>query len=254
MLGRKLGLTAALEDYLETIFDLVRKRSVARVRDIAGAREVKPASVTPALKRLNEMGLIDYEKNEFVKLTSEGEQQAQRILSRHRLMVDFLEKILHLDPQTANRDACAMEHSLSDATVDRLASLFEFMQSCPDGLPNFLQRFHDNLEQKAAGAEHQCRHECDFSEMRKKLRPLAALEPGQAGWVRQLNNRGPLRQRLLDMGMLPGTELRVERTAPGGDPIWISLQGYQLSLRREEAADVLVEPAPPSNLEKILSH
>ncbi len=243
--GSKGGLTAALEDYIETIFELVRKRGVARVRDIADAREVKPGSVTPALKRLGELGLIDYEKNEFVRLTAKGERAAQRVLSRHRLMVEFLEKVLHLDSETANRDACAMEHHLSDLTVDRLASLFEFMQSCPDQMPPFLVNFHHQLDHGVMPqVERECRHRCDFQSMEERTMPLSQLRPGNAAVVRQVKAGGALRQRLLDMGVLPGTELRIERTAPGGDPIWISLQGYQLSLRRQEAAGVLVEPTP----------
>ena len=69
---------------------------------------------------------------------------------------------------------------------------------------------------------------------------VSDLQPGQEGKVRQLNATGSIRQRLLDMGLLPNTTVRLERLAPAGDPIWISLQGSQLALRRKEAQAVLV--------------
>ena len=69
---------------------------------------------------------------------------------------------------------------------------------------------------------------------------LLALMPGQEGKVRQVSARGAVRQRLLDMGLLPDVVTRMERVAPTGDPVWISLEGSQIALRRKEAASVLI--------------
>jgi len=240
-----LSLTVALEDYLETIFELIQERMVARVRDIARARKVKPGSVTPALKRLQELGLIDYEQREFIRLTPDGEREARRVLSRHRVLVGFLTQVLDLDPATADQDACSMEHHLSDPTMDRLVRLFEFMQTCPEHTPAFLKEFHRRLRQPAdapAVACEQCeqRRECDGAADLNIS--LVDLSPGREATVRQVRAKGAVRQRLLDMGMLPGAPIRVERTAPSGSPIWITLHTYQLSLRRQEAEGILVEP------------
>ena len=51
---------------------------------------------------------------------------------------------------------------------------------------------------------------------------------------------GAIRQRLLDMGILPDTRIEVERVAPSGDPIWIRLQGFQMALRRVEAESIAI--------------
>jgi Fe2+ transport system protein FeoA len=59
--------------------------------------------------------------------------------------------------------------------------------------------------------------------------------------VWQVDARGAVRQRLLDMGLLPGARVAVERAAMAGDPIWIKLHGYQLSLRRAEAKAIRVQ-------------
>jgi Fe2+ transport system protein FeoA len=73
---------------------------------------------------------------------------------------------------------------------------------------------------------------------------MAALGVGRRGRVASLTCRGALRQRLLDMGIIPGVILSVERVALTGEPIWISLRGAQLSLRRAEASSVEVIPCP----------
>lgn len=71
---------------------------------------------------------------------------------------------------------------------------------------------------------------------------LVDLKPGQAGIIRQVNAKGAVRQRLLDMGMLPDERVRLERVAPAGDPLWVRLGGYQLLLRRNEAERIVIEP------------
>jgi Fe2+ transport system protein FeoA len=69
---------------------------------------------------------------------------------------------------------------------------------------------------------------------------VSDLKPGQHGTIRQVDAKGAIRQRLLDMGLLPEAVLRVERVAPTGDPVWISLRGSQIALRRKEAQSVLI--------------
>jgi len=66
------------------------------------------------------------------------------------------------------------------------------------------------------------------------------LRPGTRARVTAVNGLGAIRQRLLDMGVLPYTLIQVERRAPAGDPVWIRVDGTQVSLRRLEAATVLV--------------
>ncbi len=72
-------------------------------------------------------------------------------------------------------------------------------------------------------------------------RLLSEMRVGEKGKVERLAESGSVHHRILDMGVIPGTELEVERIAPLGDPIWIKLKGYQLSLRKEEAAGIHVD-------------
>lgn len=72
-------------------------------------------------------------------------------------------------------------------------------------------------------------------------RTLDQLAPGQTGTVTRVVGRGPARQRMLDMGLVTGAQVQVVRLAPLGDPIEFRVKGYSLSLRRNEAQDVLVQ-------------
>jgi Fe2+ transport system protein FeoA len=73
---------------------------------------------------------------------------------------------------------------------------------------------------------------------------LNDLAPAQRGRIYEVNGARALRRRLLDMGVVPGAEIEVVRIAPLGDPVEYRVRGYRLSLRRSEAARVIVEPLP----------
>ncbi len=69
---------------------------------------------------------------------------------------------------------------------------------------------------------------------------ISDLITGETARVTHIGGGGAIRQRLLDMGLLPDTVVRVERVAPAGDPIWIALHGFEISLRRSEACTIKV--------------
>jgi len=73
------------------------------------------------------------------------------------------------------------------------------------------------------------------------IRPLSELRPKEKGTIVKVEGRGAIHRRILDMGMVVGSEVEVERVAPLGDPIAIKVKGYQLALRRQEAANVQVD-------------
>lgn len=73
---------------------------------------------------------------------------------------------------------------------------------------------------------------------------LSELKPGEKGRITTVGGVGALKRRLMDMGLLPGQEVRVEKVAPLGDPIEVTIRSYSLSLRRQEAEGVVVEAAP----------
>ena len=70
---------------------------------------------------------------------------------------------------------------------------------------------------------------------------LDQLSANDRGTVTEIRASGPIRQRLMDMGLLPAAEITVERFAPTGEPVWIRVCGGQVALRRSEARTVIVE-------------
>lgn len=228
---------------METIFELVRDRKVARVRDIANARGVRSASVTPAMRRLASMGLIEYQEREFIGLTPRGEAAARRVYARHNVLAQFFANVLGMERADAQRDACAMEHSLSDAGMDHLVRFLEYLKICPESAA-FLDHYR---RCRHVGGGGSCPVSCGgerrrLSVVRHQLMPLAELKIGSRGQVMLIESVGAIRQRLLDMGMLPGAVVEVLRIAPAGGPLWIRMGGSQISLRRGEARAVLVQP------------
>ena len=77
--------------------------------------------------------------------------------------------------------------------------------------------------------------------MAKEMR-LSELAPGISARVTGVEGEKDLRRRVLDMGLVPGTEVQVQRRAPLGDPVSVVFRGYELSLRLAEAQIVLVRP------------
>lgn len=73
------------------------------------------------------------------------------------------------------------------------------------------------------------------------LMNLAMLKPGQEGKITIIGATGPLKRRLMDMGILTGETVKVEKVAPLGDPIEVTIKNYNLSLRKREAEGIMVE-------------
>ena len=74
---------------------------------------------------------------------------------------------------------------------------------------------------------------------------LDLLEPGHSGIIATIGGEGALRQRLLDMGLIPQTRITVSKIAPMGDPMELQLRGYVLTLRREDARSIEIKKAEP---------
>lgn len=70
---------------------------------------------------------------------------------------------------------------------------------------------------------------------------LSLMKPGESGKITKIGAIGPLKRRLMDMGVLVGENVKVEKVAPFGDPIEVTIKQYNLSLRKKEAESISVE-------------
>lgn len=75
------------------------------------------------------------------------------------------------------------------------------------------------------------------------IKPLSQLLPGEKGVVAKVTGTGPIHRRIIDMGIVPGSTVKVEKFAPLGDPMEIKVKGFNLSLRKTEAEMIQIEVA-----------
>lgn len=100
------------ENYLERILMLKEQKGFAIAVDIANALNVSKASVSVALKKLNENGYVTVDDNNHINLTKKGHEIAKEIYDRHKFLTDWL-IALGVSPEVAREDACKLEHGLS---------------------------------------------------------------------------------------------------------------------------------------------
>lgn len=122
-------LTASLEDYLEEIYRLSLTNQIIRVSDIANCLNVSLPSVVKALRKLNQLKIIEYERYRRINLTSKGKEIGRTLVERNTTLKEFL---LVIQSQCdINAEAEAMEHYLSYPTIEAIENLMEFMKRNP---------------------------------------------------------------------------------------------------------------------------
>ena len=107
------------EDYLEAILTLREKHGSVRSIDVANDLSVSKPSVSIAMKKLRENGLISMDTDGHITFLPEGEAIARRVYERHELLTRFFTK-LGVPQEIAAADACKVEHVLSQETFDRI--------------------------------------------------------------------------------------------------------------------------------------
>ncbi len=115
------------ENYLETILILERKNGIVRSVDIANELAFSKPSVSRAMSILKSGGMITMDKNNQIILTEEGRRKAEAVYERHCLLSRFLENILGVSAQTADADACRIEHIISEETFEKIK---DFVNRC----------------------------------------------------------------------------------------------------------------------------
>jgi DtxR family Mn-dependent transcriptional regulator len=140
------GQTASMEDYLEAIAKLGEGRKVVKVKQLSQMLGVKMPSVSSALKKLSARELVEHEKYGHIKLTAEGNEVARDVICRHDALTRFFARALGIDRETAEEDACKIEHVISPLSMERLSKFVEFIEACPLGKANFPSRYEYYLK------------------------------------------------------------------------------------------------------------
>ena len=234
-------ISGKLEDYLEAIWEILRISKVARVRNIAEAMGVRPATVTTAMKRLAERGLISYEKREYIELTDHGRELAMSTKARHRLLARFFHKVLGVESGSAQHDACLMEHHLSVECMEKLTGFVEQLFLCPLPLQSVVSRI---AECSSGGIDSNAI--CPLtgtpeppSTHAAPPRFLCDLGADETATVLQVLDTNDRRMDLLEMGFLPGSEIRLLRKGSPGHPCAVLLDGYRIEIPEPDSGCIV---------------
>jgi DtxR family Mn-dependent transcriptional regulator len=138
-------ITKKIEDYLEAIYVITKRKGYARTTDIADCLEVKPSTVTEMFGKLDSKGFIRYRKYEGAVLTESGYKIGEAVKGRHDALFNLL-RFLQIPEVIADKDACTMEHGLDPVTVIQIKKFVQFVKKCPKGKPDWLEHFKQYSE------------------------------------------------------------------------------------------------------------
>ncbi len=120
-----MNFNKSMEMYLETIYILEDKHGHAHVVDIADELGITKPSVTKAMDKLKRKGLIHKESYGHITLTEKGEEFAKKVYYKHCIIAEFLEKTLGLSSGEASKNACRMEHVITDEMLEAIENYIE---------------------------------------------------------------------------------------------------------------------------------
>jgi DtxR family Mn-dependent transcriptional regulator len=243
-----LESSKSMQDYLRAIAALTNNGDPVSTTEISRYFKIAPASVTEMLKKLSENGYLNYSSYHGSTLTGKGVKEAQKITRKHRLLERFLSDVLHIQKEEVHTQACEMEHTLSDEAEESLCRFLKHPDKCPD----------DDKIIPACDLPFTTCEECvalhkqgleQVGKRQQNVKSVCNLKSGANAKVCFIRGEHRTLQRLLDMGLTPGTQIKIQRVAPLKGPIEVCVRGSRVALGQDIAANVFVE-LPESLSEK----
>ena len=228
------------QDYLKAVYGLSKNGDLVSTTEISQKLDVAPASVTEMLKKLAQDNYVKYSPYHGSTLTEKGLKEAQKVTRKHRLLERFLSDVLHIGKDKVHVEACKMEHALSDEAEESLCRFLKHPDTCPDDgkiIPACDLPFTTCEECVAL-------HKKGLEEVGKRQQNLISicnLKGGTTAKISFIRGEHRVLQRLLDMGLTPGTSIKVERVAPLKGPIEVCVRGSKVAIGQDIAANVFVE-------------
>jgi DtxR family Mn-dependent transcriptional regulator len=234
------------QDYLKVVYGLSKNGDLVSTTEISQKLAVSPASVTEMLKKLSDEGYIKYSPYHGSALTDKGVKEAQKITRKHRLLENFLSNVLHIGNDKVHLEACQLEHALSDEAEESLCRFLKHPDTCPDDgkiipacdLP--FSSCEECIQLHSKGLE-------EVGRRNKNLTSIRDLKDGKYGKISFIRGEHKVLQRLLDMGLTPGTRIRVVKVAPLDGPVEVAVRGSKLALGQDIACNVFVEVEPTAD-------
>ncbi len=139
-------LSQSLEDYLEAIYVIGLDNKVVRVKEVAVFLDVKTPSVVDAVSKLTEAEFVLHEKYGYLELSSRGAKRAKKIHLKHEKIYKFFRDVLNVSDKTSKKDACKIEHHISRETMEKMIKFTKFIDTFPDGYPDWMKNFKFYLQ------------------------------------------------------------------------------------------------------------
>jgi DtxR family Mn-dependent transcriptional regulator len=215
-------ISHAIEDYMKVLYELQESGEPASNSTMAEWLGIAPASVTEMIKRMESLGLVDYEPYRGARLTPQGEKLALKLVRRHRLIELFLMEVLGIAWDRVHIEAHRLEHAVSEHVADRMAALLAEPKSDPHGRP---------IPSRSGRVD------------RRKFKKLSELHAGQTALVASVDDEDPkLLAYLGEIGLYPDARLVLLGQEPFGGSLRIRVGGNECSLGIEAAPHVRVTP------------
>ncbi|MCL2148904.1 MAG: metal-dependent transcriptional regulator [Methanomassiliicoccaceae archaeon] len=217
--------TGNREDYLINILRLTEGENAAKTTELASFMSVSPASVTEMLKALANEGLVEYERYRGVRLTEEGLSYARLVRKKHHVLESFLINVLNVDRETAHKEACRMEHALSDESAIKMC-----------------QMMGTTVDADCQICSSPCK--AASSDGADVTTPLSSLAPGDSGTISYLKDGDPgVVKRLIMMGFVPGREVSVDTVSMDDGTAVVVVKGSAVALSLRLASSVFIDAA-----------
>ena len=135
-------VTHSVAHYLTTIQELRQAKGYAILKDVADDLQVTKGSASVQIKNLKERGLVAEIDRHHLCLTEDGEKVAMQVIYNREVVTSFFHKVLGLELDSAEIDACKIEHLLSHEASERLLSLVQLLSQDDDSaVTGFLKKF-----------------------------------------------------------------------------------------------------------------
>jgi DtxR family transcriptional regulator, Mn-dependent transcriptional regulator len=235
----KMTDTPTTREYLKAILRLEAEGSRVSTSHLAQTMGVSPGTVTEMVKRLAEAGLVSHQLYRGVELSPAGRELATAALRRHRVVERFLTDMLGFAWFEAHRLALGFEHQLADELEDRLFEATGRPSTCPHGYP--IPPIAGSPKASGSSSPATSRTRVNGE------RPLPDLEPGEGGVVTHIaeEQAEDLLAFLDEMGLRPGSHVRLLETTPFDGPVIADVEGTTRTLGRRVAQQVVISRKQP---------
>lgn len=228
-----------VEQYLKTILSLGEGKRSVKTNEIAKALGLAPASVTESLQKLAGERYVKYRAYQGARLTAKGMAIASKISRKHRLLERFLADVLGLESSKVHKQACEMEHSLSDEAEVALCRMLNHPGTCPD----------DGKTIPPCNLDVWSCDECKKIRLSDSknwddhsgLKPLTKLGVGESGKIHFIRGERKQLERLNNIGITRDAQIKMLHSAPMRGPVEISVRGCKLCLGRDIASNIFIQ-------------